>query len=156
MDKPDVLYRVMYISRATRPLGEDALRALFAGSRARNKARGITGMVLYHAGHFAQVLEGPSGAVGALMAAVQSDPRHDHIVVLSAGPVAERLFDGHSMDWAHLDQDTDSQHAELRRYMLHHHIADRETVHQALVLFVMEHSGKTRASGKMPDLDPDR
>lgn len=137
---PD-LYRVMYLSRATRPLAAGELQDLLAGARQRNEARGISGMLCYDAGYFAQVLEGPTEQVAALMSRIERDPRHSDLAVLSAGPVTARYFQGWAMDWAHLDRVDDSRHAELRRYMRSHHVSERQTVYKALLLFVEEHAG---------------
>lgn len=142
----DSLYRVMYLSRATRPMSAGELQDLLAGARLRNEARGISGMLLYDAGYFAQVVEGPVSAIAALMARIEDDPRHDDVVVLSAGPIDSRYFEGWGMDWAHLDHVDETQHAELRRYMRTHHVADRHVVYKAMLLFIEEHNERKRAA----------
>lgn len=142
-EAPD-LYRVMYLSRSRRPMSEGDLEDLLAGSRRRNEARGISGMLLYDAGHFAQVVEGPTDALAALMARIEQDPRHEDVVVLSAGPITERFFEGWGMDWAHLDKVDHNKHYALRRYMRSHHVSERETVVRALVMFFEEHSDRGR------------
>lgn len=152
-EKPD-LYRVMYLSRATRPMTEGELSDLLAGARLRNEARGISGMLLYDAGHFAQVLEGPTEQVAALMARIEEDPRHDDVVVLSAGPIQDRFFEGWGMDWAHLDKMDDRHHYALRRYMRSHHVSERETVYRALVLFYEEHADKRQVASRATFLAP--
>ena len=43
------LYRVMYLSKATRPMQQGELQDLLAGARLRNEARSISGMLLYDA-----------------------------------------------------------------------------------------------------------
>lgn len=140
------LYRVMYLSRARRPLSAGELEDLLAGARLRNERSGISGLLLYDAGYFAQVLEGPTEAVAALMSRIEDDPRHEDIAVLSAGPIDERYFEGWGMDWAHVERMDDSKHAELRRYMRSHHVAERDTVYRALVLFVQEHADRRRVA----------
>ena len=136
------LYRVMYLSRATRPMTTEELQDLLAAARRRNKDRGVSGILLYDAGYFAQVIEGPTDAIAALMTKIEGDDRHDDIVVLSAGPVDARYFEGWGMDWAHLDRIDDSKHAELRKYMRSHHVAERSTVYRAMLLFVEEHADR--------------
>lgn len=140
------LYRVMYLSKATRPLSSGELQDLLAGARLRNKDRGISGLLLYDAGYFAQVLEGPTEAIADLMSRIEDDPRHEEVVVLSAGPIESRFFEGWGMDWAHLDRVDNSAHDKLREYMRSHHVADRQTVVQAMTLFAEEHAVRARSA----------
>ncbi len=67
-----------------------------AGARARNKAIGVTGMLLFHDGTFLQALEGEQRAVNEVFASVQSDARHRDIAVLHRGPGFEQRVFG---DW---------------------------------------------------------
>ncbi|MFC6224527.1 BLUF domain-containing protein [Hymenobacter artigasi] len=91
------VYQVLYRSRATAPLSEEALGQLLHTARRFNVEHRISGMLLYGAGHFVQVLEGPEEAVRDLYAAIQQDARHTQVVTVSAGPTAERHFAGWSM-----------------------------------------------------------
>lgn len=70
---------------------------------ARNNARdGVTGMLLYAAGSFMQVLEGPERVVDGVFARVLRDPRHTGIVVIERGPIEERAFGQWSMGFRRL------------------------------------------------------
>lgn len=91
------LYQVVYLSMVSgdEPTRAD-LRALLATSVRRNRALGITGMLLYAHGGFMQLLEGEEAAVKALFDRVRRDERHRRVTVLVQGPVAERTF----ADWA--------------------------------------------------------
>ena len=91
------LYQVVYISMVSgdEPTRAD-LRALLATSVRRNRALGVTGMLLYAHGGFMQLLEGEEEAVKALFDRVRRDDRHRRVTVLVQGPVAERTF----ADWA--------------------------------------------------------
>ncbi len=95
------LYRLIYTSRNLLPGDEDAQAAAVAGILAlskRNNARvGVTGALLFNAGSFAQVLEGPRLAVEATFERIQRDPRHSDVSVLQCEPVASRGFANWSM-----------------------------------------------------------
>ena len=52
----------------------------------------MTGALLYNQGRFAQVLEGPFGAVQSTYERIQADERHADLVVLQAEPVSVRSF----------------------------------------------------------------
>ena len=57
------MLRIFYISAATRFATARELDGILAVSRERNTADKITGLLLYHDGSFAQILEGPDEAV---------------------------------------------------------------------------------------------
>ena len=98
------LYRVLYCSRNTvAGTPEDVaadVRAILACSRRNNARDGITGGLLFSAGVFAQVLEGPASAVERTFERIQCDERHGEVTVLQAGPVAARDFPAWSMAFA--------------------------------------------------------
>ena len=82
-------------------------------SRRNNEARGITGMLLYLAGTFLQVLEGPREEIEPLIETIRCDERHSGIRVLLEGPLPARSFGGWSMGFLNL---TDVKPSELPGY----------------------------------------
>jgi hypothetical protein len=140
MTDPTDLYRVAYVSRATQPMSVEELSSLLAKAQENNRRNAISGLLVYDAGAFLQVFEGPTEAVTRLVANIQQDPRHTDVVVLSAGPVTARYFEGWGMDMANLDRFNDSSHETLRAFMRNHHIGDRATIYKALVLFCEAHA----------------
>ena len=91
------LYQVVYISMVSGDEPSRAeLQALLAPSVRRNRALGVTGMLLYAHGGFMQLLEGEEEAVKGVFDRVRRDERHRRVTVLVQGPVAERTF----ADWA--------------------------------------------------------
>ena len=65
-------------------------------ARISNYGQGITGVLLYAEGRYLQVLEGDMQAVRDLYYhRIATDPRHEHLVVLSEGPSAVQVF----TDW---------------------------------------------------------
>ncbi|MGA2685989.1 MAG: BLUF domain-containing protein [Verrucomicrobiota bacterium] len=103
------LYRIVYTSTATEPLGRTELMELLKGSVRRNTRAGITGLLLYQGGAFMQVLEGEKAALVELFEKISHDPRHRHIIRLIQGPIQERYFPNSAMAFRDLDS------PELRR-----------------------------------------
>lgn len=91
------MHQLVYVSAAAKEMRPQELLGMLAGARERNKAAGITGMLLYKNGHFMQVIEGSEDAVGRLFVKLCNDPRHGKILVLFEGEVPERMFPDFSM-----------------------------------------------------------
>ena len=97
MPQAEALLRLVYSSRATNEMSFNRVLTIIAKSRSANKARNITGMLLYDRGVFLQTLEGPAETVRALYAAIARDQRHQSLKVLLEEPITTRLFNGWSM-----------------------------------------------------------
>lgn len=95
MTEPAPLFSIVYVSTATEPFDDAQLAELLAQSRASNAEKGLTGMLLYRAGRFVQVLEGPEQTVRDLVATIREDPRHSGMRVMMEDAIAERQF----QDW---------------------------------------------------------
>ena len=127
------------------------LEDLLTGARFRNRRHGVTGVLLYESGHFAQVLEGPTAVVERLIKNISNDGRHRDFQVISQSEVADRYFVGWDMDWQELAKYTDSGHLELRRLLQKQSIGDRDVVYRALSTFLSE-----LAKTAMPDVPAGR
>ncbi len=98
------LYRLTYCSR-NRIRGsaaevETEVKKILAASRASNREAGVTGALLYNAGNFAQVLEGPLESVSRIFEKIQRDLRHSEVTVVENGVVSTRQFPDWSMAFA--------------------------------------------------------
>ncbi len=95
------LYRVLYCSRNLIPGDAESIaghiRSILEVSRRNNARDGVTGGLLFSAGCFAQVLEGPTDAVERAFERIQCDNRHGEVVVLEAGVVSAPNFPEWSM-----------------------------------------------------------
>jgi hypothetical protein len=94
------LYRLIYASRIAPVCQDDlktALMDIVTRAVARNRAAGISGLLVAHRGWFVQALEGRKSVVEALFEKIAADPRHHHALPVSAGPVEARLFAPWSM-----------------------------------------------------------
>jgi hypothetical protein len=98
------LYKLVYCSRnrivGSGPEINDELQSILATSRVNNDRAGITGALLYSAGNFAQVLEGPLPAIERTFELIQRDPRHSEVIVIQSGPAETRDFPQWSMAFA--------------------------------------------------------
>ncbi|MEV7691891.1 BLUF domain-containing protein [Microbacterium sp. NPDC089189] len=99
MTEHDRLLSIVYASQATEPFDDARLAALLAQSRASNAEHGLTGMLLYRAGRFVQVLEGPEQTVRRLVDVIRADPRHTGMRILVEENVREREFGDWTMGY---------------------------------------------------------
>ena len=96
------MFRLVYVSSARTPFGQDELLDLLVKARSKNGQRDITGMLLYKDGNFMQVLEGEESAVRQLFATIEKDPRHQGTIVLMEDLVDEPLFGQWTMGFRNL------------------------------------------------------
>jgi len=88
----EYLTRLLYVSRARHGLTEDDVMNILETSRAHNAREGITGVLCYGTGYFAQIIEGPDNEVLRLYVNIARDPRHHDCLLLYLSPTWERLF----------------------------------------------------------------
>lgn len=74
--------QVAYTSRALASFSEQDLDDMLATARIKNKALGLSGLLLYQDGHFLQFLEGRDYAVDALLKTIEADQRHDAVKLI--------------------------------------------------------------------------
>lgn len=133
------MVRVMYTSRARQPMTRGELSDLLAEARLRNEQHGITGILIYNAGYFAQILEGDEASIESLLANIKKDPRHDEYYLVSRGEITERYFSAWAMDWVNLESLGEQSHRDLRLLLGPSGIADRNSVYRALLTFMEAH-----------------
>ncbi|MDO9336672.1 MAG: BLUF domain-containing protein [Caulobacter sp.] len=87
-------HRLIYCSRSLlKPEGfAEAVEAIIRTSIRNNRRDNVSGLLFCHAGWFLQALEGSSLAVQTALGRIGSDPRHEAVKVLGAGPAETRLF----------------------------------------------------------------
>ena len=104
------MIELIYGSSACQPMTWEQIEDLLRTSRAKNAAKGVTGLLLYQDGSFIQALEGEAAAVEELFREIAADPRHSGVLVLSRGEIERRSFADWSMGFHHLPP---GHHAEL-------------------------------------------
>lgn len=92
-----MLVRLLYASRAAKPLSARTITAILAECQANNPGRGITGVLCYSDEIFLQVLEGGREAVCKTFNAIARDTRHESVQLLSFEEISERRFGGWTM-----------------------------------------------------------
>lgn len=95
------LYRLVYASKNLLQ-GSDAeitqaVSQILDASQRNNARVNVTGALMFNAGAFAQVLEGPQHGVESTFERIQCDPRHGDVTVLQCGPAESRSFANWSM-----------------------------------------------------------
>jgi len=93
----------MYVSSARQKFGPPELAELLTRARDKDSRLGITGMLLYKAGLFLQVLEGETTQVRDLYTTIVNDPRHRACSVVQEGAITRRQFSDWSMGFRNLD-----------------------------------------------------
>ena len=102
-NQPDALVQLTYVSSQTQALSARELLALLEEARVLNNERGITGLLLHKEQSFFQVLEGPAAQVRHTFAAIQKDPRHQQVEVLSETELDDREYADWRMGFMDLD-----------------------------------------------------
>ena len=108
------MLRLTYTSTATNVITPEAVLNILEAARRNNAAHGVTGLLYYAAGQFAQCLEGEKDAVEAIYAKIEEDRRHYNVEV-TREPIADRAF----KDWSMAFVDTST--AEVARILIDHH-----------------------------------
>jgi hypothetical protein len=97
----EALHRLVYYSRNLIPGDAKAIASEIDGiltvSRRNNQKVGITGALIFNAGAFAQVLEGPRSAIEQTFERIQRDERHSDVMVLAFAQAAKHDFPSWSM-----------------------------------------------------------
>lgn len=95
------LYRLVYASKNLLKGSEAEMTAsitqILAASQRNNAESDVTGALMFNAGAFAQVLEGPRREVEETFERIQCDDRHGDVTVLQCGPTEKRGFANWSM-----------------------------------------------------------
>jgi hypothetical protein len=99
------IHQLLYVSGASRPLGDDDIDQILFASRRNNPRLGITGMLLAAGDAFIQVLEGEAAAVQGLAQRIRRDPRHRNFMVLVEQDAARRAFAHWDMGFKRLERD---------------------------------------------------
>jgi Sensors of blue-light using FAD len=91
------LLRLVFVSRARPGLTPEDLESLSRRSEARNRAAGLTGLLLHQGETFFCVLEGARRRLFAAMERIITDPRHAGVEILLEMPIENRRFDSWSL-----------------------------------------------------------
>ncbi len=112
------LTRLVYISDATKRLTHAELTTLVSHCEAKNAERGITGLLIYSAGHFLQVLEGERLSLNSLYTRICQDPRHRETCRLSFKDTDTRLFARWGMQLMNIEMQKNLDRAQIDKKLL--------------------------------------
>ncbi len=89
---------VVYVSRSEidPSVADEAVATLVSAAQRSNVRRGLTGGLIFTRRHFAQVLEGETAQLNALLPRLSSDARHSAVTVIARRPIKRRFF----FDWS--------------------------------------------------------
>lgn len=108
------LVNLIYASSAVPDLKLVDLEKILEASVRNNKPCDITGMLIYIGGGFLQALEGEDAVVTAMYRKIESDPRHQNIVLIERSPIESRSFPTWSMGFKYLGVEDSSKRVALR------------------------------------------
>lgn len=91
------MIRLLYISDAADDINEDSLTGVLKSAEKNNPPLGITGLLVFGGGVFAQILEGPDHAVLQKYVEIATDRRHRNCRVVYITTAGERIFKDVSM-----------------------------------------------------------
>lgn len=99
-----MLVRLLYASRANKPLAPDTIETILSSSRKNNLALGVTGLLCHSGDIFMQLLEGGRDAVNQLYTRIANDPRHGNVILLDYEEIDERRFASWTMGQVNLSK----------------------------------------------------
>lgn len=97
-------------------LTAEGLAALHENSQRQNAKIQVTGILLYNAGHFLQLLEGNPIVIRRLFEKIRRDRRHKNVHQLALVSVEARLFQDWSMGLLNFDERADIDAALFRDF----------------------------------------
>jgi len=115
----DDLHRLVYYSR-NRIRGDAdvqaaAMRGILATSRQNNARAEVSGALMFNAGCFGQVLEGPRRAIETTFERIQRDPRHGEVSLLAFEPTPARSFANWSMAFVGTKAEDAERYGDIAR-----------------------------------------
>lgn len=94
------LHHLIYTSAAANDLVEGELARILQKAQEHNARMDITGLLLYEAATFFQVLEGERGALMTLFERISNDPRHARVTLIIDEPISKRAFAAWAMGFS--------------------------------------------------------
>ncbi|CAO1654307.1 BLUF domain-containing protein [Parasphingorhabdus sp. NYA22] len=102
-----------YISTARADLTEADFQAILKEANQRNDTLELTGLLAFNGLNFMQILEGSRASVNQCIALIETDPRHDGMVIFDRREVRRREFPGWQMAGIKVDPESQDSKADL-------------------------------------------
>jgi hypothetical protein len=96
------MFDMIYTSREKQEFSAPDLKRLLMSARIRNNEVGVTGILVYYAGTFLQVLEGGEAEVRTIFSRIKKDVRHGDVRIINCNVSIgrRRMFGEWSMGFA--------------------------------------------------------
>lgn len=97
------LYQLVYSSIRTPSCTEEQIQNILKSCERNNAGKNITGVLLHSENNFVQYLEGDKDII-KLYDLIKDDTRHTRVVLLSYGPLKERVFPSWHMGYKNISR----------------------------------------------------
>ena len=87
-----MLAHLAYVSVRKQNCTESEIEKILSSCKKNNPPLNITGVLLYTENKFIQYVEGESNKLMSLYDKIKQDPRHEKVVMISYGPITDKLF----------------------------------------------------------------
>lgn len=124
-----MLTRIFYISEIVETVSEVDVQVILGVAQVNNRRLDVTGMLVRSDGHFAQLLEGRSDVIRALMARIGADTRHRAVRRVLEESIERRQFARWSMGLVRRDDMAEVMHT-LHRDGCENNAAARRVMQQ--------------------------
>ena len=98
------LYQLVYKSIRNVSCDEQEIKKILDSCERNNPSKEITGVLLHSDNNFIQYLEGSKDII-KLYDLIKEDPRHSRVVLLSYGPLKERVFPAWHMGYKNVPKE---------------------------------------------------
>lgn len=112
-----MLHHLIYVSRAQKVMKPSDNLSLLASSKEYNSSHEISGVLVYKAQTFVQLLEGPQREIQTLYRKIRKDSRHTNIQTLINEPTYNRYFPESGMEFHGLDHTPEKELPPYTRAM---------------------------------------
>ncbi|WP_193315071.1 BLUF domain-containing protein [Poseidonibacter ostreae] len=109
------MFRIMYMSTATRVIPDSELEELLETSRKNNKEKNLTGLLIVKGRTFLQCLEGEKKDVEEVFNKILKDDRHTSIIDLIEEDISSRMFPTWDMGYKNLKIVEDIKSEKIRK-----------------------------------------
>jgi len=111
------MFRLLYISSASRNLSNDDLHEILDKAQQNNAKLDVTGMLVYMDGNFVQFLEGSKENVMALYNKIQRDDRHRDVLIIDQADVSGRFFESWSMAFQKINRFNAKDYPVIKEFL---------------------------------------
>jgi hypothetical protein len=137
-----MLYRIIYLSSGLKDLTSSDVKEILAKAKENNRAKNITGILLYLDKNFIQVLEGKKEEVIKLYQKISLDHRHKNVIKVIEGEIASRQFDKWDMGFIEIDSDDLKDLSEYKDFNFKNIFSKTDFIAETfLTTFLKSHRG---------------